>query len=955
MYIVDEQKTALAIAILGAIPLMIIIVWGIKSYMWKRAIHRIYLCIDYFSRNLHEQTFYHPTNHNSFLEYEDLYKELKDKRHKWYFSEKRRQRITEFLQTFEQINDYIGNMSQYMGENHYFAHSEFLKCKESVQFKGIKPFIDDKFLKYVNKKEPASLLTVEKYSDELDRDISNIAQKHNVIFVENELKQNKEFFDTVLNYPLDQQQRESIVKMEDNALVISSAGSGKTSTTVGKIKYLVEKKGIPPINILSLTYTKKAVEELEERLSYKNKGMSCHTFHGLAYYIVEKVTQQRPDVCDDNLLLTSFYHQAEVNPCFKKAVNEFLTKRTSLTKNQHDYQFAEVYLRDRALYGIMAPFLDMNNRIIFTRSEEEKKICTFLSMNNVEYEYEAPYPHNTAVETRRQYKPDFTIYFYRGNRRCRLFLEHFGIDENGNVPVWFGDGKRGGWRQANQDYNEVIRWKRELHATYGTQLIETTSAMFANGTIYDRLTEMLNTYGVPMRHLTEEEQFEKLVVRNEKMEDSLLQLISTFIILMKASKQSFDDIYEVIKREMGDNQAFMERSKFMIYNIFYPVFDDYQEQLSKRNQVDYTDLIINATNLCNEGKYDEVYDYILVDEFQDISVDRFNFLQALRRDDPKTKLYCVGDDWQSIFRFTGSDLTLFSDFEEYFGFVEKCKIETTYRFGNPLLKHSSAFIMKNPKQVAKEVKPFNKSAKTELSTHVFNEEQEKGQWSVVMELVKNIPEEESVMFIARYHSDADFIPKEYIYSRDNKYRVTEVKIDSRIIPFITVHSAKGLEAEHVILVNCSQSGNGFPSRISDDPILGYLLSKPDTYPFAEERRLFYVAITRAKKHTYIIYDENCPSSFLADLPNAEGNKDVMICPMCKTGTLKYRKGDLSQYNKWALYGCTNTTASCPYTWYVTFQDESEIKSKYNQIKSIRGIQNAHRGIPAEIPDFNYSS
>ena len=950
----DEQKLALALAILAAIPLTIIIVWGIRCYMWKRAIHRIYLCIDYFVRNLHEQTFYHPTNHNSFLEYEDLYKELNDKRHKWYFSEKRCQRITEFLQTFEQINEYIGNMSQYMGENHYFAHSEFLKCKEYAQFEGIKHFIDNKFLKYVNKKEPASFLTTEKYFDELDRDISDIAQTHNVIFVENELKQNKEFFDTVLNYPLDQQQRESIVKMEDNALVISSAGSGKTSTTVGKIKYLVEKRGIPPINILPLTYTTKAAEGLEERLSYQDKGMVCHTFHGLAYDIVRIVTHKKPDVCEGNLILTSFYHQANVNSDFKAAVNEFLTKRASLTKNQHDYQMGIDYFRDRALYGVQAPFLDMDGRMIFTRSEEEKKICTFLSMNNIDFKYEAPYPFDTTTEKRRQYKPDFTIYFYRDNRRYRLFLEHFGIDANGNVPVWFGDGVKGGWRQANQDYNEGIRWKRELHATYGTQLIETTSAMFADGTIYDRLTKMLNTYGVPMRLLTEEEQFEKMVVRNKRMEDSLLQLISTFINLVKANKKTPDDIYGVIKKEKSNDTAFLERSRFMINYLFKPVYDNYQAQLKEKNQVDYTDLIIMATDLCVEGKYNEEYDYILVDEFQDISVDRFNLLQAIRRKDPLTKLYCVGDDWQSIFRFSGSDLTLFSDFEEYFGFTEKSKIETTYRFGNPLLQHSSAFILKNPKQVAKEIKPFCETVKTELSTHEFNEEREKGQLSVILDLVNSIPQDESIMFLARYHSDA-VVMKDYINSRDNKNRVKDIKIGTKIIPFHTVHSGKGLEADHVILVNCSQSGNGFPSRISDDPILGYLLSKPDIYPFAEERRLFYVAITRAKKHTYIVYDENCPSSFFADLFTADSSKDVMVCPMCKVGTLKYRKGDDSLPVKWAFYGCTNRTAACPYTWYVKYSDESEIVRKYNYTKRIRGIQDAPGGAPAVMPDFNYFS
>lgn len=911
MYIVDEQKTALAIAILGAVLLTIIIVWVIKSYMWRRAIHRIYLCIDYFVRNLHEQTFYHPINHNAFVEYADLYTELKGKRHKWYFSEERSQRITEFLQTFEQINEYIGKMSQYMGEDHYFAHSEFLKCKEYTKFEGVKDFIDNIFLKYVNKKEPASLSTIGKYYEELDCDISNIAQKHNSIFVENELKQNKEFFDTVLEYPLDQQQRESIVKLEDNALVISSAGSGKTSTTIGKIKYLVEKRGILPKNILPLTYTTKAAEGLEERLSYQDKGMECHTFHSLAYDIVRKVTHNKPDVCEENLILTSFYHQAKVNPDFKATVNVFLTKRASLTKNQHDYQSAEEYLRDRALYGIMAPYLDMKNRIIFTKSEEEKKICTFLSMNNVEYEYEAPYPYNTATETRKQYKPDFTIYFNRGNIRYRLFLEHFGIDADGNVPFWFGDGKPGGWRKANLEYNEGIRWKRELHATYGTQLIETTSAMFADETIYDRLTEMLNTYGVPMRLLTEEEQFEKMVVRNERMEESLLQLISTFINLVKANRKTPEDIYKVIRKEKSNDTAFLARSRFMINYLFKPVYEDYQTQLEERHQVDYTDLIIKATDLCNEGKYDDEYDYILVDEFQDISVDRFNLLQAIRRKDPLTKLYCVGDDWQSIFRFAGSDMDLFYEFEKYFGYTEVCKIETTYRFHQPLIDKSSEFIMKNPAQKEKTIKtPENDKQQTLLNFVKCGDDEENSVLAKVTKIVSKIPRDETILIIGRYNYDAVSLGFNGKIS-DNDLRI-RIKLADREMLFMSVHSSKGLEADHVILINCNQGAHGFPSLIEDDPILDFVLSKSEHFPFAEERRLFYVAMTRAKKHMYVLYDKDRPSPFIGEFL-LKLDIGSYLCPKCLEGRVStISSGVASNGTKYRSFNCSNNNAGCDF-------------------------------------------
>ena len=228
-----------------------------------------------------------------------------------------------------------------------------------------------------------------------------------------------------------------------------------------KIKYLVERRKMEPAKILPLTFAKKATEELTERLGYQQRGLTSHTFHGFAKHIVEEVTGRRQTICPKNTLLQCFYHQAEINSDFKEAINTFLTEKKSLTKDEFEYHSAKAYLIDRALYGIQAPFLDIDNRIIFTKSEEEKKICTFLSMNNVPFRYETPYFRDTTTLFRRQYYPDFTIYVQRNEQWQFMILEHFGIDANGNVPQWFGDGKRGGFHQANQEYHEGIQWKHD--------------------------------------------------------------------------------------------------------------------------------------------------------------------------------------------------------------------------------------------------------------------------------------------------------------------------------------------------------------------------------------------------------------------------------------------------------------------------------------------------------------
>lgn len=887
----------------------------------------IYECVDYFVRNCHNIAFY-SENQNYISKYQPIFEKCKKNKSAWYLGIFGKTLIDKFLAWYDETMSFITRMNSFLDSNHYFAHSELLSCFEGMEIEQkTSRFFTRSFHRYVSKHITESFLDLDMYEHEINRDFSVIPQKHNRTFVKEELERNKEYFDTVLKYPLDVQQRDSIVKLEDNCLVISSAGSGKTSTSVAKIKYLIERRHIAPSNILPLTYTTKAAKELTDRLGLEDKGLNCYTFHSLAFHILAQTTHEKPDICDSNTMLKCFYHLSDTNPNFKQAINEFLTEEKSLTKDAHDYLTAEAYYRDRALYGIQAPYLDMDGRIIFTRSEEEKKICTFLSENGVPFRYEQPYFKDTATTDNRQYRPDFTIYFNCNGKQYFIIYEHFGIDAKGNVPQWFGEGKKGGFAKANKDYNDGIVWKREVNKKYNTALIETTSAMFQDGTLYDKLTLQLLQYGITLHPLSEEEKFDKLVKRNKKMEDSILQLISTFITLMKSNRKTTDSILDAIKEEKQMYPEFIKRSEFMLKNIFEPFYKEYQDYLNQRHQIDYTDLILKATDICESGMYKKEYDMILVDEFQDISIDRYKMLQSLRRKKNLTKLYCVGDDWQSIFRFSGSDLSLFNRFEEYFGFTEKCAIETTYRFGNPAIETSSKFILANPAQVVKNIKPVNESVKTEVTTEAYDvDEKHESHIKKLESIILGIPKEESIMIIGRYHYDAEIFGNN-IVERNQKRDIVNVNLCSRKIPYNTIHSAKGLEADHVIILNCSQDGSGFPSRVSDDPILGYVLSKPEAFSYAEERRLFYVAITRAKKHTYVMYNRSCPSLFVAELQMQTGS---MICPQCKCGTLKLLKDGGNSFQKWRLYGCTNYTAHCSYTYFVNFKQEDEILSDFER-------------------------
>ena len=782
--------------------------------------------------------------------------------------------------------------------DHYFSYSELERFKNSLKKVGeCEKRVFPRYSQYVTDESVKRLLSIK-------NDVDRIRLAHNKEFVNKELTVNKTYFDTVLGkYPLDSQQRDSIVKLEDNCLVIASAGSGKTSTILGKAKYLVEKRNIDPSKVLLITYTRKAANELHERM--KIEGITCSTFHALAYQIIAQVTGQAPSICDADLPLNVFQKLILNDGAFLHAVNNYIINQQSLMGLEHDYNDSFAYFEDRKKYGIQALFPDVDGKIIFTRSEEEKRLVSLLTKWSVMFRYEYPYQFNTVTSEKRQYKPDFTIYYQDTQGQWkRIYLEHFAINENGNVPFWFGEGTRGGWKVANEKYNEGIAWKRHAHHQYGTTLIETTSADFRNGTVEDKLLSQLRRCGVPVKERTDQELYDMLVKRNRKLEKSVYTLILSFITLMKANEKDIDGLLKDLMYNANS------RNKTILTDIIKPFYEEYERTLKENYEIDFTDAIIQATNLCREGLW-KPYEYILVDEFQDISVDRYKFLQALRSNEPKTKLYCVGDDWQSIFRFAGSDMSLFYEFKQYFGFTELCKIETTYRFHQPLIDRSSEFIVKNKEQKKKTIKtPAGDSYRTYLSFVKCDGEDKEGMLRKVEELVAKIPNSQSILLLGRYNYDAVSVGYDgKIDTKDSKIRV---KVGGRELPFLSVHSAKGLEADNIILINCNQGAYGFPSLIEDDPILDFVLSKKETYPFAEERRLFYVAMTRARMHMYVLYDQEKPSPFVGEFM-LKVERGSYLCPKCMEGkVISVKEGTSSNGAKYRCYKCTNKESGCDF-------------------------------------------
>lgn len=778
---------------------------------------------------------------------------------------------------------HVSDLEKYVDSEYSGRYVDAILCEE------LKSLMFDVYNRVCDVERRSRILmshnpSIAKFKDDFEN-LHSIVDAHNNRFKDDKLREHKAFFDTVLAYPLDDQQRRSIVSEEQNCLVVSSAGSGKTSSIVGKVEYLIQKKHISPERILLISYTHKAAAELTERMPHP--GLRGYTFHKLALDIISAQSKCKPSICDNtDAVFVRIYRELAHNADYRKCLVEYFADYSDLMELDEDEKSKNVrrlQLGDSAGRQYCALFPDMDGNEVHVRSGEEKKICFLLTSLGVDFRYEEPYEHQVADERHVQYRPDFSIHYMDGGKPCRLYLEHFGVDEHGMVSTWFAKDRGLTYEEANERYNDGITWKREVHKKFGTRLIELSSADFAYEKARQRLKRELVAAGVPIREVRSDELFDRILPENSMREKVFIRLTATFATLLKTSCRSMADVAADVAQR-GD-----KRSRFIVGKVLEPVVVRYNEILRSEGKVDFTDLIVGATALCNANGGGN-YDCIIVDEFQDISMDRYNFLLALRRGNPQAQLYCVGDDWQSIYRFSGSDMNLFCHFDQYFGKTDLNKIETTYRFGNPLVEKSAAFIQRNPAQIRKNIHPFSSDAKTEI---VFREYSRGDAVGALERIVAEIPLGKSVFLLGRYTYDDYLLAKNFRQRRSgNSLFYT---ICGREVEFLTMHRSKGLEADYVVLLNCNNGSFGFPSTIADDPVLGFVMSDSDGYLFGEERRLFYVAMTRAKVRTIVMYDKSKPSVFVLECISPERLADKPIEPHPNAGNRWTRADDRKLY------------------------------------------------------------
>jgi DNA helicase IV len=725
----------------------------------------------------------------------------------------------------------------------------------------------------------------------LDADLESMVADTNEQIMASELSLRRLFFDTIEKTPLTDEQARAVVCFDNRVQVLAAAGSGKTSVMVARAAYAVSRGFVAPSRILLLAFNKAAATELQERVAARfaaagidSSGLRASTFHSFGLDVIGRATGKKPrlaqwlDQGDDMAMVlriadelrdaseSNRYHWDLYRLLFANAP-------TDLAENEPDgYNDATRQTGYRTFAGEVV------------KSHGERLIANFLYLNGVDYVYERPYVADVADTTHSQYRPDF---YYPG---IDVWHEHWALGPDGKPPPEF------------EGYAESMEWKRRVHAQHGTTLAESTWAdvMFGDGLtkLKDELTRLgLRFDWNPDRPINDRR------VKPVKHED-LARLVRTFMTHVKSNSWTAEDLERRLAAGLARLNGFRTR---LFLELYWQIHAKWEQRLAADRSVDFEDMLVQAAGHLEAGNIDADYDLIMVDEFQDASRARARLVRGLVKT-PGRFLMAVGDDWQSINRFAGADLSVMTDFEALFGRGHQLTLTTTFRCTQTICDTARTFVSKNPDQFSKPMRSAHQdpgrpvtviqaddpadalaSYLNDLSTAIARGSVPGGRDGTV-----------SVDVLGRYRFERDILPKH-----------PPVNLH---VTFRTVHGSKGLEADYIVIPGMTTGAYGFPSTIADDPVLNLAMPAPETFPHAEERRLFYVALTRARRAVLLITHPRRMSPFIIELlkdphVTVTGNNDALveICPACGQGTLVERNGKFGPF-----LGCS-TFPECKHT------------------------------------------
>lgn len=905
------------------------------------------------------------------------------------FSEDKLELMDGAIRNYDNIDDLVikWNVSYYLNSvvkkfakigdyapDNYFSHNwkQKLLLWHKNAISKVKKFKED-YAEYISSEDEKFFEKFYNKPETFETDTKQANER----YINQELKDNSDLFDDLDGKSLDSQQREAIVVDEDAVKVIAGAGSGKTFTIQGKVKYLTEKRDVDPSEILAISFSNASVDDLKERIA---EPIDIKTFHKVGKDILTQYNQySRPDTSALKRIIKRYLtKKALKNEDISKKLIEFFSFYINVPPSDDDIKYEGDLLdwQEGVDFSTLKRRFKnkqretLNNEIV--RSYEELYIANFLFIYGIKYTYEKIYSYpNKNFEREfnkfkeflfsfneeipdelknditkdllnltdifeeyeiKDYLPDFYLDDYN------IYIEHFGLNRNCENHLIGG--------KSSEEYVKEMEWKRKVHKKYGTTLIETFSYYQSENRLLTRLAEKLQAQGVEFNEIDYREVY-RILLENKTIKEweDFIVLLKTFIELFKGNnydETKFKEFYDYVG---GLKDSFSKDRTIAFLKIVEEIYNDYEAYLLKIKKIDFNDMINKASDCIVKNGLDLPYKYIIVDEYQDTSFTRYNLLRNIC-DSIGAKIMVVGDDWQSIYSFSGCDVNIFTKFDNFFDVCETRYIEKTYRNSQQLIDASSNFVMKNPDQTRKELKS-SKSLKYPIKLVNFdNDFDEILKFELIIKNIINQStfKNKKILILGRNNKDIFNLLKNFnveneygkrkfeILGDEDKLRRNKfVKIVYRESPDVnieyrTVHQSKGLECDNVILINLKNWKAGFPNKMVDDPVLNFVKRNGDSFSYAEERRLFYVALTRTKNNVYLLSPYFKSSVFVQELKtdanvellelennrletlkNIEKNGERYViptklkCPVCKTGVVLlesfWNKGKLNRVLK----------------------------------------------------------
>ncbi len=663
---------------------------------------------------------------------------------------------------------------------------------------------------------------------------------------------------------LNERQHEAVVSECKRLLILAGAGSGKTKTLLQKLIYLIEEKQVSPSSILAITFTKNATNEMIDRLiisadvsgEYENllinkniskiekdnlrllhqkkykwiDGLTVKTFHSFCYSILRNygvnefdnkfkiIGNEKRDEEDElskNVAPETVFeviHKILIERCND---NSFLLQ---LKRYILDYIIDKIHLKkvdNNTLHKDGKYFTTLDGTKV--RSKSEQFIADWFYRHSIKYEYE-PLLNIKDFD----FHPDFYI------KDANLYIEHI------------------------SDKSFSTKNKEEQFQKGNILYVKTYDSMTSDSALFNHTLDRIVKNRLPSNYhntvtLSFNEEFNGY---HENVKDFVNQIMRITDMI----KVENIDLNLVLDNARKDQHERVRN----FYELAIPVVKQYIHYCTDKSYLDFNDLISKCTSLFQNhndiaSKYQNKFEYILVDEFQDVNNLQVELIKLLLTE--KTQLFCVGDDWQSIYGFRGSNVSYIVDFENHFLNANIIKLNLNYRSTQNIVGASNEVIKHNKFKVDKDVKA-SKISEHKIVVYSGNTDDENIQFCIekIRELNEDGISEDEILFL--YRRSKMFTP--YYF----KFKNEGIRIQGK-----TIHASKGLEAKIVFIIGLTEGSGGFPDIWLEDRIFQIIKKANHDLLLEEERRLFYVAITRAKEKLFLITEKGNESSFLKEIPS----------------------------------------------------------------------------------------